>query len=111
MFIITGERGALREVFIEGDTNINSVASRPRSAYSHIIDKFFRDSHYVSSEFGEDTSFTQRYSGFFVPPMSSLYTFGLLSDDQSRMYFSPNASSTELLEEPIMDVPQYTRER
>jgi len=43
-------------------------------------------------EFGERYYFVQRFSGFFVPPLTSLYTFVVRSDDQSRLYLSPNMS-------------------
>ena len=91
--------------------NIDLVSQQPRSADSHVVDRLYRSSEYDTPEFGEIYSFTQRYSGFFVPPLSSLYTFNVRSDDQSRLYFSPNASEVALGESPIIDVPQATRSR
>lgn len=48
-----------------------------------------------------------RYSGFFVPPLTSLYTFNLLSDDASALYLSPNTSRAH--KRLIAEGPQYTR--
>ena len=44
-------------------------------------------------EFGETTTFSQRMTGFFVPPISSYYTFSLLTDDPGRFSLSPNMSA------------------
>ena len=109
-FVSAGERGVQREVFFTGNININLVSQQPRSMFTSIVDKFFIYSYVDTPEFGESTYFTQRFSGFFVPPMSSVYTFNIHSDDLSRMYFSPNASS-EYLGEPIISIPQWTRFR
>ena len=106
----TGERGVLREVFIGGNLDINSISARPHSMQSSVVDKLDRGSDYDTPVFGENTRFTQRYTGFFVPPVSSLYTFNVRSDDLSRLYFSANASS-EVLGEPIIDVREHTRRR
>ena len=100
----------MREVFFPGNIDINLVAQQPRSMHTSVVDKLYRHSSFDTPEFGEITSFTQRYSGFFVPPMSSLYTFNVRSDDQSQLYLSSNASS-EVLGDPIINVPQYTRNR
>ena len=100
----------MREVFLTGNIDINHVSQRPRSDTSHVVDRLYQSSFYDTSMFGESTSFAQRYSGFFVPPMSSLYSFNLRSDDQSRLYLSPNASNVDL-EYPIIDVSQHTRLR
>ena len=84
------------------------MSQQPRSDNSHIVDRLYRSSFYDTSVFGENTFFTQRYSGFFVPPISSLYSFNLRSDDQSRLYLSQNASTVDL-GSPIIDVPWDTR--
>ena len=58
------------------------------------------------SQFGETTFFNSKYTGFFVPPFSGLYTFYIRSDDLSRFYLSPNMSAehTEL----IAYAPRFT---
>ena len=98
-------------MFFPSSININFVAQEPRSAYTSVVDKLYRSTEYNTPEFGEEYDFTQRYSGFFVPPMSSLYTFNIQSDDLSRLYFSPNASTGELLGDPVISISQWTRNR
>ena len=105
-----GGRGVYREVFI-GGSDINSVRQQSPSDLNSVIEKLYRSTYYSTPQFGEETSFTQRLTGFFVPPVSCLYTLNLRSDDQSMLYFSKNASSTELPDTPLINVPEYTRFR
>ena len=110
-FFFLGERGVHREVFIGGDLNINLVRGRPPSELNSVIEKLYRSTYYSTPQFGEETSFTQRLTGFFVPPVSCLYTLNLRSDDLSRLYFSRNASSTNLPDTPLISVTEHTRFR
>ena len=102
-----GERGVHREVFI-GNTNIDFTRGRPPSELNSVIEKLYRSTYYSTPQFGEEVFFTQRLTGFFVPPVSCLYTLNLRSDDLSRLYFSRNASSTELPDTPLINVPHHT---
>ena len=56
-----------------------------------VQERVYRDTGYPA-EFGELFLFNQRYSGFFVPPVDSLYTFNIISDDLMRLHLSPNTS-------------------
>ena len=92
---ISGGRGLLREVWIGGNWwFIDSFLNEPRSGLTSIQERAYRDSS-SSREFGERYYFIQRYSGFFVPPVTSLYTFSILSDDLSRLYVSPSMDADE----------------
>ena len=73
-----------------------------------IEERTYRTSSHPSS-FGERNNFNQRYTGFFVPPITSDYIFSILSDDQSRLYLSPNTSRAH--KEMIADAPFYTAGR
>ena len=93
---ISGGRGLLREVWIGGDFwVIDRYPSEPRSQLVSIQDKAYRDQTY-SRDFGERNNFIQRYTGFFIPPVTSLYTFSILSDDLSRWYISPSMNPDEM---------------
>ena len=111
ILLFLGERGVHREVFIGGNLDINFARQRPPSELNSVIEKLYRSTYYSTPQFGEETVFTQRLTGFFVPPVSCLYTFNLRSDDQSILYFSRNASTTDLPDTPLISVPQYTRFR
>ena len=91
--------------------NIGLVRGRPPSELNSVVEKLYRSTYYSTPEFGEETSFTQRLTGFFVPPVSCYYTLNLRSDDHSLLYFSRNASTTDLPDTPLISVPQYTRLR
>ena len=109
--MLSGGRGVLREVYIGGDLNIDSVRNFPSSELKSVVDRLYRDSQYDTPQFGENEDFTQRYTGFFVPPRSDLYTFNLRSDDHSQLYFSTNASTTELPDTPLISIREHTRGR
>ena len=92
---MSGGRGLLREVWIGGDYgDIDRYPLEPRSQLVSIQDKAYRD-HSYTRDFGERNNFIQRYTGFFVPPVTSLYTFSILSDDLSRWYISPSMNPDE----------------
>lgn len=108
----TGGRGIVREVWLTGYTcNLDIIEERefnyPTGDNYAIQERTYRDSS-NPSEFGEVYYFNSRYTGFFIPPVTSLYTFNLYSDDLSRLYLSPNASSAH--KEIVAYAPQYTRQ-
>ena len=82
------------------------VELRPRSELTTPQERAYRSSGDFR-EFGERTNFAQRYSGFFVPPLTSLYTFQIQSDDQSRLYLSPDTS--EERKQLVAFADQFTR--
>ena len=68
---------------------IDEYLNEPRSENSAPQERAYRDNT-DPREFNELYNFNQRWSGFFVPPVTSLYTFSVLSDDLSRLYVSPS---------------------
>jgi len=76
------------------------------SSYSDIA---FASDRRPPAEFGEAFNFNSRYRGYFVPPADGLYTFYIRSDDNSRLFLSPNTSVEHA--EVIAEAPFYTRER
>ena len=107
----SGGRGIVREVWNTNYTNTLDIVEEREFNYPHgdnfvIQERTYRDSNYPA-DLGESLMFNSRYTGFFVPPVSSLYTFNILSDDRSRLYLSPNASSAH--KEVIAFAPQHTR--
>ena len=105
-FLHPGGRGLLREVWTSGSLTLNDVEQRPRAENTSPQESLYRD-HRFPREFGERWRFTQRLSGFFVPPLTSLYTFSIQSDDQSRLYLSPNMSAEH--KQLIAYANQWTR--
>ena len=87
-----GGRGLLREVWTDGFASLDNIERRPRAENTSPQERLFRH-HSFPREFGERRHFVQRLSGFFVPPVTSLYTFSIRSDDHSRLYLSPNMSA------------------
>ena len=96
-FNISGGRGIVREVWTKDySSNLDRVDERPygypNTSFNWTVqERAYRD-YQNPAEFGERTYFQQRYSGFFVPPIDSLYTFNFISDDRLRLYLSPNTS-------------------
>ena len=107
-FLHPGGRGLLREVWTSGSLNLDDVEQRPRAENTSPQERLYRD-HFSPREFGERRNFVQRLSGFFVPPLTSLYTFSIRSDDQSRLYLSPNMSAEH--KQLIAYADQWTRGR
>ena len=70
---------------------------------------FFNSHDGTRTMFADRNFFTQRFTGFFVPPVSSLYTFNVRSDDESRLFLSSNASSNHL--QRIINIPRWTSNR
>ena len=75
------------------------------TSYSEIA---FASNRRPPAEFGEDFGFNSRYRGYFVPPYDGLYTFYIRSDDNSRLFLSPNSSVEHA--EVIAESPYYSRE-
>ena len=88
-----GARGLLREVWtgINPPWVLDNFLNMPRSEKTAPQERTYR----TVREFGETTNFIHRWSGFFVPPVSSLYTLSVLSDDQSRLYLSPSMDAAQ----------------
>ena len=103
-----GGRGTLREVWTD-TTNLNTIHSRARSVKQIVYERLFLSSDLTGSDFGETSYFGHRLTGFFVPPVSSNYTFNICSDDSSHLYLSPNASSdhTQLILSTGYTGPRY----
>ena len=87
---------------------IDDYLNEPRSPLTSIQEKAYRDNSYTR-EFGERFNFNQRLSGFFVPPVTSLYTFSILSDDISRFYVSQSMDASE--KELVAYANEHTRSR
>ena len=98
----------MREVW-PSVTDLDTLRSNPRSDLSAIHERLFLLSLLTQPDFGETTFFGQRFSGFFVPPKSSLYTFNLRSDDLSQLFLSQTSSSDDV--ERIIHVTEHTRLR
>lgn len=47
----------------------------------------------TQASFGESTSFSDRFRGFFVPPSDNNYTFYIRADDQAELYLSVNEAA------------------
>ena len=103
-----GGRGLLREVWTGGSDSLDNIEQRPRAENTSPQERAYRDED-SPREFGERYNFVQRFSGFFVPPLTSLYTFVIRSDDHSRLYLSPNVSDEH--KQLIAYAPQHTRRR
>ena len=61
------------------------------------------------SDFGELNNINHRFTGFFVPPVTSLYTFGIRSDDASAFYLSNDSRSENLPIEATSLSQAYSR--
>ena len=105
-----GGRGLRREVWKNPPSIwvLDYFLTEPLSPDNSVHERAYRDSS-DPREFGERYNFVQRYTGFFVPPVTSLYTFSIISDDLSRLYLSPTADADD--KEMIASAPQHTRNR
>lgn len=103
-----GGRGLRREVWRNPSNlwDLDYFLDQPLSPENSIHERIFRDQT-DPREFGERNNFVQRYRGFFVPPVTSLYTFNIISDDQGRLYMSSTANSEDM--ELVAFSNQYTR--
>ena len=94
-----GARGVVREVWNDGTFYSNLVDVERFRPYGYpstsfdwtILDRAYHDTN-EGAPFGETTYFNQRLTAFFVPPIDSLYTFNVISDDRCSLYISPNTS-------------------
>lgn len=107
-----GGRGIAREVWLDQfSSEPNTIKSRPygypNTSYDWTVqERFYRATGY-EPEFGEDTYFQQRYTGFFVPPMTGTYTFNLYSDDLMDVYLSSDTTRANM--ELVAYTDQWTR--
>lgn len=106
--VLSGARGLLREVWDTGYASLTTINGRPRTTNTAVHERTFLHSDFVS-DFGEFDYIAQRVSGFFVPPVTSLYTFGIKSDDASALYLSPNSSSDNILAHQVAIAPAFSR--
>ena len=93
-------------MWTSGSLNLDDVEQRPRAENTSPQERLYRDDK-SPTEFGERRHFAQRFSGFLAPPVTSLYTFSIRSDDNSRLYLSPNMSAEH--KQLIAYAPQWTR--
>ena len=93
----TGGRGLYREVWFNTYDTLDKIktlnTSEANPLYRHSIIESSLSQTVYGAEFEESTVFSQRMTGFFVPPISSYYTFSLLTDDPGRFSLSPNMSA------------------
>ncbi len=95
-------------MWTDGGRFITTIISREKSDQIANHERAFLHSDFVS-DFGEFLNLNQRFTGFFVPPITSLYSFGLRSDDASAFYLSTDSRSENLRSEPIAIAPQFSR--
>ncbi len=105
---LPGGRGLQRELWTDGGRSVTTIISREKSDKIANHERAFLHSDFVS-DFGELYNINQRFTGFFVPPTTSLYTFGVRSDDASALYLSTDSRSENLSREPIAISPGFSR--
>ncbi len=76
----------------KGLINLDDIESYDRSELTSRQERAYR-SNSDPREFSETINFSHRWSGFFIPPESCLYTFNMRSDDPGRLFLSPNMSA------------------
>lgn len=115
--IIIGERGVLREYFSDPSyckevTRGGVLATnRSRSEDQVVHERLYRHHQATPADFGEVSHFCEIFSGYFVPPVTSLYTFNIMSDGWSELYFSVDSSETTLNRIAYTDTELETEER
>ena len=115
LLLSLGGRGLAREVWTTGFTwNLDTIEQRPYGYPNVSANNIsIEEKSYRTSDqpllFGEDFNINQRYTGFFVPPLTSDYIFSVNSDDNSRLFLSPNTSRAH--KELVAEGPQHTRRR
>ncbi len=87
---ISGHRGVLQELF----ANITDLSELMNSNHStlNLRQRTIHERLYLENKVSD----SQKISGFFVPPLTSLYTFEILSNDKSELYLNLNASEDNL---------------
>ena len=88
--------------------NFRAYADANPTEFISYAEVAFASNRRPPAEFGEDFGFNSRYRGYFVPPYDGLYTFYIRSDDNSRLFLSPNSSVEHA--EVIAESPYYSRE-
>lgn len=94
-----GGRGALREIF-EDSRDLEEVLHSPRSDHEVVTERLYHHYRQKFPSFSSavlGSSFTQRMSGFFRAPASSLYSFNIFADRDSELWFSAVGSTTSNL--------------
>ena len=89
--------------------NFRTYADMNPTNLSSFAEIAFATDSQLPAEFGEDFNFNSRYRGYFIPPYDGLYTFYIRSDENSRLFLSPN-NSVEYAK-VIAESPYYSRER
>ena len=84
----------LREVWTNTRPSSVSAVGRLNTAASDYHSEVVSESSSpTQASFGESSSFSDRYRGFFVPPSDNNYTFFIQADDQAELYLSLNESA------------------
>ena len=99
LYMCIGARGVVREVWNDGSYHSNLVNVERDRPYGYpntlydwtVLDRAYHDTN-EGAPFGETTYFNQRLTAFFIPPVDSLYTFNVISDDRCVLYVSSNTS-------------------
>lgn len=105
--IHVGGRGIAREVWLGRSQKPSTLKDLPYGYPDPNNDWTIEEIFWKStSEFGESVYFQQRYSGYFVPPITSKYTFNIISDDSMEFYLSTDSTRTNL--QKIAYIDSYT---
>lgn len=84
----------LREVWTNTrPSSVSAVGRLNTSASDYHSEVVYESSSPTQASFGESSSFSDRYRGFFVPPSDNNYTFFIQADDQAELYLSLNESA------------------
>ena len=83
----------LGEVF-PGIFDFREILMHPRSNEWTIYERLYLDS--IKTPLNISGYFSQRLSGFIVPPSTSLYTLSISSDGGSQLHLSTDASSDNM---------------
>ena len=89
--------------------NFRAYADAYPTEFSSYTEIAFASDRRPPAEFGERFHFNSRYRGYFVPPYGGLYTFYIRSDDNSRLFLSPNNSVEHA--KVIAESPHHSRQR
>ena len=81
-------------------SSVSAVGGLSTSAPDYHSEVMPEASSPTQASFGESTSFSDRFRGFFVPPSDNNYTFYIQADDQAEMYLSLNESAASKVRKP-----------
>ena len=85
----------LREVWTgTRPSSVSAVGGLSTTALDYRSEVMPEASSPTQASFGESTSFSDRFRGFFVPPSDNNYSFYIQADDQAELYLSLNESAT-----------------